>query len=94
MPWRVELSSQATRSYKRLPPSQQERIARALDTLERDPRPPGKGVKALRGRSDAFLRYRVGDYRVLYEIHDGVKVVLILGIVHRRDLEGWLRRQR
>lgn len=40
------------------------------------------------------MRYRVGDYRILYEILDADRTVLILSIVHRSDLEDWLKRQR
>jgi len=34
---------------------------------------------------------RVGDYRIMYEVLDAERVVLILGIVQRKDLEQWLR---
>jgi len=34
---------------------------------------------------------RVGDYRIMYEVVDADRVVLILGIIQRRDLEQWLR---
>jgi mRNA-degrading endonuclease RelE of RelBE toxin-antitoxin system len=34
---------------------------------------------------------RVGDYRIMYEVVDAARVVLILGIIHRKDLEQWLR---
>jgi mRNA-degrading endonuclease RelE of RelBE toxin-antitoxin system len=61
-PFRVELSRQATRVFERLPAVDQARGAKALDALEREPRPRGKQVKAIQGTRDAFLRYRVGDY--------------------------------
>lgn len=50
-----------------------------------------KSVKALRGRADRFLRLRVGDYRVIYDVLDDERVVLVLGVVHRRDLDRRLR---
>ena len=31
-------------------------------------------------------RFRVGDYRIIYEIHDAVLVVLILAIGDRKDI--------
>jgi mRNA-degrading endonuclease RelE of RelBE toxin-antitoxin system len=34
---------------------------------------------------------RVGDYRIMYEVVDADRVVLILSIIHRKDLEHWLR---
>ena len=56
-----------------------------------NPRPPGKLVKAIQGTKDGFLRMRVGDYRIVYGVMDPDRVVLILGIIHRKDLEQWLR---
>ena len=50
----------------------------------------GKAVKTIGGVSDSFHRLRVGDNRVMYEI-DEAGVVLVLGIVHRGDLERWIR---
>jgi mRNA-degrading endonuclease RelE of RelBE toxin-antitoxin system len=44
-----------------------------------------------RGVEDEFHRLRVGDYRVMSDVIDTDRVVLVLGIVHRRDLERWLR---
>ena len=51
----------------------------------------GKKVKTIRGVSDSFHRLRVGDYRVMYDVIHEDRVVLVLGIVHRGDLERWLR---
>lgn len=51
----------------------------------------GKKVKTIQGASDSFHRLRVGDYRVMYDVIHEDRVVLVLGIVHRGDLERWLR---
>ena len=40
--------------------------------------------KKLKGR-DAW-RIRVGDYRVIYEIHDSRLIVTIITIGHRREV--------
>jgi mRNA-degrading endonuclease RelE of RelBE toxin-antitoxin system len=70
-------------------------VRRALDKLATDAaakgRVRGKSVKTIRGTSDSFHRLRVGDYRVMYDVIDVDRVVLVLGIVHRSDLERWLR---
>jgi mRNA-degrading endonuclease RelE of RelBE toxin-antitoxin system len=50
-----------------------------------------KRVKTIRGAADSFHRLRVGDYRVMFDVIYADRVVLVLGIVHRRDLERWLR---
>lgn len=51
----------------------------------------GKGVKSIQGADDMFHRLRVGDHRVMYDVIEADRVVLVLGMVHRRDLERWLR---
>jgi mRNA-degrading endonuclease RelE of RelBE toxin-antitoxin system len=48
-------------------------------------------VKTIRGVADSFHRLRVGDHRVMYDVIEEDRVVLILGVVHRTDLERWLR---
>lgn len=53
----------------------------------------GKRVKTIKGRADSFHRLRVGDYRVMYDVIDADRVLFVLGSVHRRDLERWLRNQ-
>ena len=51
----------------------------------------GKAVKTIQGVGDSFHRLRVGDYRVMYDAIDEDRVILVLGIVHRGDLERWIR---
>ncbi|MCX5868546.1 MAG: type II toxin-antitoxin system RelE/ParE family toxin [Proteobacteria bacterium] len=33
-----------------------------------------------------FYRFKVGDYRVIYQIKDSEKIVNILGVGHRREV--------
>lgn len=51
----------------------------------------GKSVKTIRGQADSFHRLRVGDHRVMYDVIEDDRVLLVLGILHRSDLERWLR---
>ncbi|MGH2572638.1 MAG: type II toxin-antitoxin system RelE family toxin [Actinomycetota bacterium] len=94
----VRLSSSAERAYTSLQPSERARIRRTLLDLaaqmsERG-RGRGKKVKTIRGTADSFHRLRVGDYPVMYDVIERDRVLLVLGIVHRRDLERWLRGRR
>ena len=57
------------------------RIMQAIDKLATIPRP----VDCKKLRSMDAYRIRVGDYRVIYEIHDNVLVVLVIKIAHRRE---------
>jgi mRNA interferase RelE/StbE len=79
----VDLSNRAKRQLAALSSNLQAQIVTALRKLEENPRP--SGVKKLKGEDDAY-RLRVGDYRVLYEIHDKALLVLVVKIGHRRDV--------
>jgi len=59
------------------------RIDRKILTLADNPRPPG--CKKLRGYKDQW-RVRVGDWRVVYFIDDGAKLVTITRVAHRREV--------
>jgi len=50
-------------------------------------------VKSIHGTDGPFYRLRVGDHRVMYDVIDEDRVILVLGIIDRRDLERWLRRR-
>jgi mRNA interferase RelE/StbE len=87
-PYRVEFERQAAKALAELPLDTQRRLARAIDSLARDPRPTG--CKKLEGGDDLF-RIRVGDYRVIYQVIGRQLLVLVLKVGHRRDA---YRRQR
>ena len=86
MSYRVEYSSDAKKSLlkmKKKDPIEALRIynwiGKNLENCD-DPRRTGK---ALTGQYKGFWRYRVGDYRILAEIHDDVLVILLIDIGHR-----------
>jgi mRNA interferase RelE/StbE len=58
------------------------RVSDAIDRLRTEPRP--SGTTKLAGRDD--YRIRVGDWRVVYELDDARRHVIIVRIAHRRDV--------
>ncbi len=80
--YRLELSPRASRDLKRLPAPVQIRLKGHIDALAENPRP--RGVSKLRGDANAY-RIRVGDYRVLYEVHDQLLVVIVLKVADRKE---------
>ena len=82
MSYRIELRPAAVRALKRIDHQDRDRIRGAIALLGQDPRPPG--VKALQGRPG--LRVRVGDYRIIYTVDDGILVVAVITLGHRRDV--------
>lgn len=78
----VKLSAAAIRDYKKLPQTEIPRINKAISGFASNPRP--QGYKKLKDR-DAF-RLRVGDYRIIYEIHVTEIVVFVIRIRHRKEV--------
>jgi mRNA interferase RelE/StbE len=58
-------------------------LSRAMRSLADDPMPPAAEKLSVRGGS---WRIRAGDYRVIYEVDDVVRVVAIEQVGHRRDV--------
>ena len=76
----VTVLPKAVRILSKLPREIQQRIARRIDALAFDPRPPGSEPV----RPTAFLRIRVGNYRVIYGVDDNAITVTVVVIGHRR----------
>jgi len=93
-PYEVRLAPLAARVYSKLDKADQERVRRALENLavksSRRAR-GGKSVKTIEGAKDRFHRLRVGDHRIMFDLVAEDRVRLVLGIVHRSELERWLR---
>jgi mRNA interferase RelE/StbE len=73
----------ALRQLRKLDTQIARRIKGATEALRVEPRPPG--VKALTGQH-GWLRIRVGDYRIVYEVRDSELVVLVIQIGHRSEV--------
>lgn len=65
-------------------------IKKAIESLADSPRPQGKKFKFLRppvsiARFIATYRLRIGDYRILYDVDDASKRVILLAIRNRSE---------
>jgi mRNA interferase RelE/StbE len=75
----IEFKPSADKELEALSGPLQVRVLKAVNKLADNPRP--HGCKKLTGRDE--YRIRVGNYRVVYEIHDTVLVVLVVRIAPR-----------
>jgi mRNA interferase RelE/StbE len=80
--YRIELRPAAVKALRRIDARDRTRLQGVIALLGEDPRPPG--ARALQGRPG--LRVRVADYRILYTVDDGVLVVVVVTVGHRRDV--------
>ncbi len=87
MAWRIELADSATKQLHKLDPQ----IAKRILTFLRDrvaplddPRSIGE---ALRGKElGAFWKYRVGDWRIIADLDDGVLLITVIRLGNRREI--------
>jgi len=85
--YRLEVSPAADRDLNKLKGRIRrqdfERLRDAVRDLAEEPHP--QGVRKIKGAERAY-RIRVGNYRVVYEIYDSDKLVLILQVVRRSEM--------
>ena len=79
----IQITSKAQKDFRKLDPKVQKAVSKAIYALEKNRFP--QQFKPLIGYEIAQFRLRVGDYRVLYDVYDEDKVVLILRVGHRKD---------
>lgn len=82
-PYRIEYAKGVEKDFRKIPTKAADRIAASIDKLGADPRPAG--CVKLVGFETAY-RIRVGDYRVIYQIHDSVMIILVIEVGHRKDI--------
>jgi mRNA interferase RelE/StbE len=71
----------ALKDIASLPKEYARLVSQHIEGLGVNPRPPG--AKKLQDKADYSLR--VGVYRILYEIDDESRIVIIYRVKHRRE---------
>ena len=84
MSYAVSLAPAAARQLRKFDPEVRRRLQAAIELLAENPRPPA-ATRLIGGAGE--WRVRTGDYRVIYEIHDGALLVLVLRMAHRREVD-------
>lgn len=83
MAYTVHVRAAAAKEIRALPRPIQRRVGLAIDRLETTPRPAG--AKPLAG-FDNLYRLRIGEYRLVYEIHDRQILIVVVRVRHRREV--------
>ena len=84
MNYSVRISESAADEIELLPKSQIAKIFSKIERLSLNPRPPG--CKRLVGLPEKLWRIRSGNYRIIYTIDDGIKIVEVRGVGDRKDI--------
>jgi mRNA interferase RelE/StbE len=83
VPYVVEFLRSAAREFSALPKSRQRNLGRDIDSLTVTPHPVGSAK--LKGQENLY-RLRAGDFRILYQVDDDKKMVVIVKVGHRREV--------
>jgi mRNA interferase RelE/StbE len=81
--YKLEIKNKAIKELEKLHPDIGMKILQSIETLPFNPRT--RQSHKLRGSSDS-CRLRVGDYRVLYQIDDDSRQIMVYHVGHRRDV--------
>ena len=80
--YELMLAREAQKFYEQADPPLVRRLHRCFDHLRQNPY-EHPSIKRLRGSLSGYSRYRVGDWRVVYEVNEEERAITILLIVHR-----------
>ena len=83
MSYRIDVKRSAAKALQKIPKADQKKIADKIDALAQNP--PNPDTTKMKG-NNPFHKIRVGDYRIIYEIHEEVLIILIVKIGHRKDV--------
>ncbi|WP_372655262.1 type II toxin-antitoxin system RelE/ParE family toxin [Halobacteriovorax sp.] len=81
--YKIEITSTAEKSLKKIPKKDLKKVVEAIQVLAISPFP--SGCRKLKGEEDVY-RVRQGNYRIIYEVIDNKLIVLVLKIGHRKDI--------
>jgi mRNA interferase RelE/StbE len=85
--WRIDSADSAAKQLRKLDPAAARRITAFLRERVSPAKDPCSLGAALKGDElGQFWKYRVGDYRVIAEIHDREVRILVVRLGHRRDV--------
>ena len=80
--YKLEFATSIRKDLKKIDKKEVRKILTSIEKLAEEPRPTGS--KKL--TNEELFRVRIGNYRVIYEIHDNRLVVLVVKIGHRKDI--------
>jgi mRNA interferase RelE/StbE len=81
--YRIEFKRSAAKALRKIPKPDQKRIADKIDSLSENL--PDPATTKMKG-DNPFHRIKVGDYRIIYEIHGDILLIVILKIGHRKEV--------
>jgi mRNA interferase RelE/StbE len=80
MAWNLHITGPAQKEFQKLPAKDQAHVRNALLAMQQDPF--SGDIKRLKGQASAWRR-RVGNYRIVYDLHLSEQQIVVAGILRR-----------
>jgi mRNA interferase RelE/StbE len=84
--WVYRFDERALKELRKLDRKAQQDIIDYLDGRVAGKSDPRRFGKALQADLAGLWRYRVGDYRILCQIKDGLLLILVISVGHRKNI--------
>lgn len=82
----INITKRAQKQLLKLSVVIRERIAEQIFILGQNPDNPSLDIKSLTNDTEANLRLRVGNYRIKFNRDDGIRIVEIVRVGHRKEI--------
>lgn len=83
MVYKIVIEKKPLKFLETVPEVERKRILKEIESLAQDPRK--YGVIKLKDSDPSEYRTRQGNYRIIFEIHDDILVVLVIRVFIRGD---------
>lgn len=80
--YKIEIKKSAQKEIQSLPPQDIKRVVAKIQLLAANPR----SADSKKLTSQDQYRVRVGQYRILYEIHDDILLIMIVRVANRKEV--------
>lgn len=82
--YKIEFAPRIEKQLALIPKAIRNQIFDRIEKLKKNPR--AENVEPLHDSEIGFFRVRQGDYRIVYSIQDKYLLVLIVRVVHRKEV--------
>jgi mRNA interferase RelE/StbE len=82
--YKLEVTKSVEKDFNKISKEKHEYLLNAIESLSSNPFPISQ-YKKLKGTMNSY-RLRVGDYRILYEVEDVIKIITVYRVRHRKEV--------
>lgn len=82
--YQIRFTKRADKQFRKLPVIIRKQIAQKMEIIAKNPYTPNNNIISMEGVS--WYRLRVGNYRVIYDIHNKTLVIEVIKLGHRKEV--------